>query len=76
MCSVCPGYIRTPMLPSTPEMDERNINASVLRRMGDPEDIAGVVRFLLSADASFITGQAIVADGGVTAVDQPLSLPS
>ena len=57
-------------------MDERNIAASVLRRMGDPEDIAGVVRFLLSSDASFITGQAIVADGGVTAVDQPLNLPA
>jgi NAD(P)-dependent dehydrogenase (short-subunit alcohol dehydrogenase family) len=64
------------MLPSTPEMDERNISASVLRRMGEPEEIAGVVRFLLSADASFITGQAIVADGGVTAVDQPLNLPA
>jgi NAD(P)-dependent dehydrogenase (short-subunit alcohol dehydrogenase family) len=74
--AVCPGYIRTPMLPSTPEMDARNISASVLRRMGDPEEIAGVVRFLLSADASFITGQAIVADGGVTAVGQPLNLPS
>ena len=74
--AVCPGYIRTPMLSSTPEMDERNISASVLRRMGDPEEIAGVVRFLLSADASFITGQAIVADGGVTAVDQPLNLPA
>ena len=45
-------------------------------RSATSPDIAGVVRFLLSADASFITGQAIVADGGVTAVDQPLSLPS
>lgn len=71
--AVCPGYIRTPMLPSSPEMDARNANAAVLRRMGEPEDIAGVVRFLLSADAAFITGQAIVADGGVTAVDSPFS---
>ena len=42
-----------------------------LRRMGEPEDIAGAVRFLLSADASFLTGQAIAVDGGVTAVDRP-----
>ena len=72
--AVCPGYIRTPMMPSTPEMDARNAAAAVLQRMGEPEDIAGVVRFLLSADAAFITGQAVVADGGVTAVDAPLHL--
>ncbi len=69
--AVCPGYIRTPMLPE--QMDERNAKASVLGRVGQPEDIAGVVRFLLSADAAFITGQAVVADGGVTAVDSPLA---
>ena len=69
--AVCPGYIRTPMLPT--QMDERNAKASVLGRVGQPEDIAGVVRFLLSADAGFITGQAVIADGGVTAVDSPLA---
>ena len=71
---VCPGYIRTPMMPSTAEMDARNARAAVLQRMGEPDDIAGVVRFLLSADAAFVTGQAVVADGGVTAVDAPLAM--
>jgi NAD(P)-dependent dehydrogenase (short-subunit alcohol dehydrogenase family) len=69
--AVCPGFIETPMLsPSfaAPGAREGYIDASVLKRMGQPEDIAEAVRFLLSADASFITGQAIVVDGGVTAV--------
>lgn len=70
--AVCPGYIETPMLApalAIADMRERCISSSVLGRLGQPEDIAGVVRFLLSADAGFVTGQAVVADGGTTAVD-------
>jgi 3-oxoacyl-[acyl-carrier protein] reductase len=37
-----------------------------LKRLGEPEDIAGVVAFLLSEDAGWITGQVLVVDGGVT----------
>lgn len=69
--AVCPGYIDTPMLApglAIPEVRESFESAAALRRIGRPEDIGGVVRFLLSDDAAFITGQAIVADGGVTAV--------
>ena len=73
--AVCPGYIDTPMLSATGATKEGYAASTVLRRMGEPEDIAGAVRFLLSADASFITGQAIVVDGGVTAVDTPSNLP-
>lgn len=70
--AVCPGYIDTPMLaPSyaVPGMRQSYAASTVLGRMGQPEDVAGVVRFLLSADAAFVTGQAIVVDGGVTCVD-------
>ena len=69
--AICPGYIDTPMLASvaSPEVRERQVASSVLGRIGRPEEIARVARFLLSDDATFLTGQAIVVDGGVTAVD-------
>jgi 3-oxoacyl-[acyl-carrier protein] reductase len=44
---------------------EWNIRQRAISREGTPEDIVGVVSFLLSDDASFITGQLIVADGGL-----------
>jgi NAD(P)-dependent dehydrogenase (short-subunit alcohol dehydrogenase family) len=70
--AVCPGYIETAMTAdglAIPGMREQWAAASALKRIGQPDDIARVVRFLLSADAGFVTGQAIVADGGVLAVD-------
>jgi NAD(P)-dependent dehydrogenase (short-subunit alcohol dehydrogenase family) len=69
--AICPGYIDTPMLASvaSPEVRERQVESSVLGRIGRPEEIGRVARFLLSEDATFVTGQAIVVDGGVTAVD-------
>ena len=73
--AVCPGYIDTPMLNATGASKEGYAAATVLGRMGEPADIAAVVRFLLSADAGFVTGQAVVADGGATAVDTPSNLP-
>jgi meso-butanediol dehydrogenase / (S,S)-butanediol dehydrogenase / diacetyl reductase len=69
---VCPGAINTraPELLGKDKADEfRRIQraAHPVGRMGEPEEIANTVLFLASDEASFITGAAIVADGGVTA---------
>lgn len=66
---VCPGFIDTPMMePSLAAAgSDRFAGRAPLKRMGRPEDIATAVRFLLSDDASFITGTHLVVDGGVTA---------
>jgi meso-butanediol dehydrogenase / (S,S)-butanediol dehydrogenase / diacetyl reductase len=69
---VCPGAINTraPELLGKDKADEfRRIQraAHPIGRMGEPEEIANTVLFLASDEASFITGAAIVADGGVTA---------
>jgi meso-butanediol dehydrogenase/(S,S)-butanediol dehydrogenase/diacetyl reductase len=69
---VCPGAINTraPELLGKDKADEfRRIQraAHPVGRMGEPEEIAHTVLFLASDEASFITGAAIVADGGITA---------
>jgi NAD(P)-dependent dehydrogenase (short-subunit alcohol dehydrogenase family) len=64
-----PGAIITgitqPAIDSDPNFSEFWINKSPLKRLGRPEDIANAINFLLSEDASFITGHGLVVDGGV-----------
>jgi NAD(P)-dependent dehydrogenase (short-subunit alcohol dehydrogenase family) len=67
--SVCPGFIDTPMMaPSLGAAGtERFVGRAPLRRIGQPRDIATGIRFLLSDDASFVSGTELVVDGGVVA---------
>jgi len=73
---ICPGAIETPLFESgfenlTPEKRARAHQMfaamHLLGRAGEPDEIARVALFLCSQDASFITGQAVVVDGGYTA---------
>lgn len=67
---VCPGFARTGLtrgLFSDPERLARIESLHPLGRLGEPEEIGKAVRFLLSEDASFITGAALAVDGGLSA---------
>ena len=63
---VAPGYINTRLTDVLPE-DARDamLANTPLGKLGDPEDVAGAVRFLCSDEASFITGEVLLVDGGL-----------
>ena len=64
--AVAPGWIATEMSDKVPEEIRENAKKQIsLGRFGKPEEIAGVVSFLASDAASYISGQTIIADGGL-----------
>ena len=65
--AVAPGLIDTPMaVPTIAERGDAYQREIPLGRIGKPSEVATVIRFLCSADASYITGQTITIDGGIT----------
>jgi 3-oxoacyl-[acyl-carrier protein] reductase len=63
---VAPGYISTRLTNELPdELKGAMLANTPLGRFGDPEDVAGVVRFLVSDEAAFVTGEVLLVDGGL-----------
>jgi len=63
---VAPGYVKTRLTDVIPEEGKALMLANTpLGRLGDPADVAGAVRFLCSDEASFITGEVLLVDGGL-----------
>jgi NAD(P)-dependent dehydrogenase (short-subunit alcohol dehydrogenase family) len=64
--AVLPGLTNTLAIADQPdEMQRATWEQQAIKRLGEPEDITGAILFLTSDDASFITGQALVVDGGL-----------
>jgi len=63
---VAPGYVRTQLTDVLPEEATQAVLSNTpLGRLGEPSDVAGAVRFLCSDEASFITGEVLLVDGGL-----------
>jgi NAD(P)-dependent dehydrogenase (short-subunit alcohol dehydrogenase family) len=69
--AVCPGAVATPMLAPAfelPGFRQQLEERTPLQRISSPDEIARPIRFLLSDEASFITGTYLTVDGGLTAI--------
>ncbi len=80
--AICPGYIETPSLSayfdSFPDADAERSRVGglhVVARIGDPAEVAGPALFLVSSEASFIPGESLMVDGGMTIVTNGHGLP-
>ena len=68
--AVCPGFVRTPMITNdlaTPEKEAAITALHPMGRLGQPEEVAEAISWLCSDGSSFVTGHALVVDGGYTA---------
>ena len=71
--AVCPGYVRTWLvedwleLQDDPSIEGRIVELQPLRRIGEPEEVASLVAYLASDEASYITGATLAIDGGLSA---------
>jgi meso-butanediol dehydrogenase/(S,S)-butanediol dehydrogenase/diacetyl reductase len=77
--SVCPGWIDTPLTEFTkavPQIAEAWTSNIPMKRGGTPDEIANVITFLASAAASYVTGAAIVVDGGLGCSNGQPNLPA
>lgn len=65
--AIAPGFIKTPMTDVLDEKVKENILSQIaMKRFGEPEEVAATVSFLVSDDASYVTAQVIVIDGGLS----------
>ena len=64
--AVAPGFLESPMTDAIPEVTRNEVVKMIpMGRMGAPADVAGVVAFLASDLAAYVTGQVLVVDGGL-----------